>query len=262
MATTRPARAFTLIETLVVIAIISVLISILLPALGKARTASRRTLALANARTLAVSFESYLAESDDAYPFIPPTEEPGLGSRVLAFDWWPEGTRVATTDLFSGEWAWPAPLSAVAPWPEHYATWVSPGRDTALPDEPPAFGDDDDNPEELVSWRVSGAFFADPAVWNPDRPGTDERLIRAVRGHEVSFPSSKVLAWDTHLAFLRREPALREGHWDARTPMGFADGHADALNPLDARPGVANALRGGDDRRLHNTPNGVQGVDY
>jgi len=256
-------RAFSLIELLVVIAIISILISILLPALGKAKATARRTLALAHARSLATTVEAYLASNHSTYPFLTPTAEPGLpGERVVTFKWWPQGTTVATTDLFSLEWAWPSLLSSVTPWTEAYPTWVSPGRDTTLPEDPPDFSDEDHPPEELVSWRLSSAFLGDPAIWNPDHPGTDDTLIRAVRAHEVAYPSNKVLAWDTHLAFLRTEPELREGHWDAPTPMCFADGHADNHNPLDARPGVPNALRGGDDRRLHNTANGVQGVDY
>lgn len=256
-------RAFSLIEMLVVITIISILTSILVPALSKAQVTSRRTLALANARTLATTYEAYLSANRETYPFIAPTEEPSVpGERVVAFKWWPEGTLVATTDLFTLEWAWPALITSVTPWQEGYPTWVSPGRDTTLPEEIPDFSDEDHPPEELVSWRVSSAFLGDPAIWNPDRPGDDPRLVRAVRAQEVTFPSSKVLAWDTHLAYLRREPDLREGHWDAPAPMCFADAHADARNPLDARPGVANSLRGGDDRRLHNTANGVQGVDY
>ncbi|GJM19910.1 MAG: hypothetical protein DHS20C14_21230 [Phycisphaeraceae bacterium] len=261
----RARRAFTLVEVLVTISIISILLAILLPALGKARTASRQTLALVNARTVAMSFDEYLNDNDETYPFIPLREDPNIpgGGEAVYFQWWPENTFIGVSDAFALEWAWPAVLKSVAPWQESYPVWVSPGMSTDLPENPPDFGEDDSEPaEEFISWRLSSAFLGDPKIWDADDPGTDASLHRAVRRGEVTFASSKVLLWDTHLAYLRGAPELREGHWDAPTPMAFADGHAAVNNPLDAREGVSNALRFGDDRRLHNTADGAKGIDY
>src|SRR5712671_4191085 len=55
-------RAFTLIELLVVMGLISVLMSLLLPVVGKARAAARSTACLSNIRQLGATFQLYVAE--------------------------------------------------------------------------------------------------------------------------------------------------------------------------------------------------------
>ena len=62
-------QGFTLIELLVVISIIALLISILLPALGKARQSARRIMCASNLRSIGVGVYQYAMQNDDALPW-------------------------------------------------------------------------------------------------------------------------------------------------------------------------------------------------
>ena len=67
---------FTLIELLVVIAITALMIGIMLPALGKARSSGRSIVCLANSRSIATAMTMYA--DDDKKEFFPTARMPGM----------------------------------------------------------------------------------------------------------------------------------------------------------------------------------------
>ncbi len=75
----RAAKGFTLIEVLVVVAIIALLVSILLPSLSRAREQARRVTCSTNLRTLHQATLYYLHDNMDAFPYEG-TRRPGGGA--------------------------------------------------------------------------------------------------------------------------------------------------------------------------------------
>lgn len=75
-------RGFTLLELLVVVAIIGTVMAILLPALNKVRSQAKRTMCASNLKQVGVGLRSYLSESKDRLPYA--SFMPSLGPFPLS----------------------------------------------------------------------------------------------------------------------------------------------------------------------------------
>lgn len=258
----RTTRAFTLIEVLVVIAIISILIAMLLPALGAARSRAREALSMANLRTIGITFDSY-SSSSETYPYPGQVEQAPIDDG-MSVEWYPQGTIVASSDIWTMSVLWPGVVSSVAPWEENFEAWVSPGLSTELPSD--FLTGDSPEPFDLVGYAYSNSFLARPELWLESADADIQRdprdLLTGTRPDQVAFTSQKVMLWDRHLGYRTGEIPITEGHLDTLAPMAFADLHVGIHNPVKATPGFVNPLNGGDIRRLHNTPEGIAGTDF
>ncbi|MBS0192435.1 MAG: type II secretion system protein [Phycisphaerales bacterium] len=255
------AGAFTLIELLIAIGIIGVLISLMLPALGKMRITARQTKGMANLRSVATTFAQYAGQYQ-VYPFIQPGGriqgphgEMDVPEGFIGCSWIRPGAMIMSSDPFEMEWMWAAAMSKFIDVETNYPTWVSPGLPERLPDS------EDIEPREQISIRLSNAFIARPELFGPNAKD-DPKMIAPCKPEDVLSPSSKVMLFDAHVAYYPKRPAVVDSHYDAPTPMAFADGHADAKNPVNAKEGVPNVMRGGSKIKLHSTPNGIRGQDY
>lgn len=69
-STRKPRRGFTLVELLVVVAVIALLIGVLLPALAGARKSSQKVTSAANLRQLAIYKNLYAEDFEEWYPMV------------------------------------------------------------------------------------------------------------------------------------------------------------------------------------------------
>jgi prepilin-type N-terminal cleavage/methylation domain-containing protein len=243
-------RAFTIVEVMVTVGVIALLLAILIPTLRGARKSADEIVVLSNLRGVGVVFERYTQANRGFYPFI----ERGSTLQIVP-PGEPEGVSLSTNDPWVARYAWVTVMHEVAPWREHYATWVS--RRGQRGDGPP-WGDPT-VPGELYprwpSYHYSNSFVADPAVWSGNA-GASEDMLRPQRASSTAHPGSKALVFDAAREYLV-DPRV-----EAKRGVLAADGSAALRWDRDIRAPFPNPLRGGEALRYHDTPNGLLGTDW
>lgn len=238
-------EGFTLVELLVVIGVIAVLMALTLPALRSVRLRADEAVALSNLRGIGVTIEVYANTQRNAYPF----NVPGA--------WFPDdpevnGGSISTSDPWAISYLWPSLLPIVAPWREHYASWLDVGVVVEDPARPWN--------GTTVSYRYSNSFIARPEMWSDQPAAPAEQgggLFAPTFTHEVRAPALKALMYDSDRAYLRRE-ATR----DDRRGVLTADGAAALRLDSGALKPVHNRYDDTPPRPFHDTRDGVRGRDF
>lgn len=242
--------SFTLPEVLLAVGVAGLLLGLLAPMLRRSRERAGEVATLMNLRSLGQTYELAVLANRSIYPFPPMRRSGEYGPLVFQ----PPGDPNATLHFFGsvfywGRTFWPALLHNVAPWPEHYGSWLSPGLDMG----------DDDGPlwvrAPTVSYRIAECFYASPQVWTPGVAVT-ERMIAPVNQAVVAYPGAKVLAYDGDRAYLRLVNLAPP------RPVLFADGAAALKRDGDSLPTQRNPLTNRAPERYHDTRFGAAGRDF
>jgi prepilin-type N-terminal cleavage/methylation domain-containing protein/prepilin-type processing-associated H-X9-DG protein len=94
---TRNAWAFTIVELMVVIAVIGILASLLLPALGRAKDKGRQAFCRNNLKQLALAMVMYQGDNKDQFPT--PGSSSKYGPQDADWIWWHYGREISNSSL-------------------------------------------------------------------------------------------------------------------------------------------------------------------
>ena len=252
--------AFSLIEVIVVVVIVSVLVAITLPVLGAVRRTSLGLKCLANLRSCTGAIDSYTIDFGDRFPyFADSTSDPAFenGGYGMSFLWqslhWPmvmdgrlgavrfSDVRFCPADVILEE-----PADVIAD--SYPASYVYPGD----------------------YWLGEG-FFTDPRLWRADADPLDPTLYHPVSVAQVTFPSQKGLLIEL-FPYHRLDPGMqiadRGRAYSLRTNLdasgrfhvSFVDGSVRSID----REALANGIDPGTNEPqppVMTTRDGVHGLD-
>lgn len=209
---THPPRAFTLLETLLVIVLIGILISLLTPALSNIRDAARSARALSDVRSHAIIVGAYGADYKDLFPCITDprfthTLVKGPGDEILLryFDarhaWW-----FGLADGYYGGRLWDA-------------SFFAPRRSGRQRGHP---------------YWYSVTCMAVPEFWNLATRRTLGQFA-PMRQSDVTFPSKKGVYINGKEPFVGRDFFINFDRWSLPLETAFCDGSASAIKSNDFR---------------------------
>jgi type II secretory pathway pseudopilin PulG len=240
------SRAFTLIETVLVIGIIALLVVLLLPSLGVVRQGAQDAVSLSNMRQHASVYSMYATDWDDYSPY---PVDPGATLNVFR-----GGGVVVEAEYFDVTELWQVALADA-----YY--------DGAV------FSHSLSHPADRlrgtwITYRMTSSYLAHPNYW-VNRPDRDVSLWGGVRVTQTRYPADKawLIEFNPLHDFLIPVGLGAVGASRKGVGLAFVDGHAERLDG----PELTTPLYHGDGivdqgfRRLGifgmHTPDGAFGRD-
>lgn len=223
--------AFTLVELLVVLAVIALLMGILIPSLAKARIMAMRMKCSSNLRQIHVAINSYLSSNSDTYPCVDGNDPLPTGQWL----WMGRGWRGFIAPYLGGK------INADNP-----SVLLCPADKTA----PQKW--------ESTSYSYSLAFYHSPEQIDSMTTDLDKLLPAAAqKSVNVARPAEKIIIGEW-LSNHRRIEQVDNGWWiwAGRRNYLFADGQVRFLDANDIRP----ANNGQPNPNL--TKHGIRGIDW
>lgn len=187
--THRHTKGFTLVELLVVIAVVGVLAALLLPALGRAKEKSRFSACLSNLRQVNLSIRLYAEDNADDLPVLP-TPNP-----------YPNGVGAYYKQLVKGN------LGLTGPASPRERVFICPS-------------------DRILQSQVGHAFTSYTFNGYELGPGTIAR-ITGKKLSAIRIPSKGVLVGEWPAFFGGSwHPPMNQSYPNARDVLSFVDGHA------------------------------------
>jgi type II secretory pathway pseudopilin PulG len=218
------AAGFTLVETLVVVSVVTLLIALSLPALKGARDSARINARVQTIRQLDASLAAYTQDYRDGFPYFATIGDP-YGLIVI------RGFPMQGQYFQTQRWYW-----ASAIYPEYYA---APRESIELPGTAEQLQQVLRRPPTIVAshYLTSSTIFARSRFWADDPGGSatwyQNQYFAPTRITDVAYPSLKGLLiadWGGH--------GGRPQGWgdDFPVPVAFGDGSARAVPQRDFDP--------------------------
>lgn len=225
--------AFTLIELLVVISIIALLIGILLPALGAARTSARAAQCLSNIRGVGQAIAFYANDSKQFYPG-PTARVNGVSTIVTYFNWQGGDQTVTSYTQFGANT--PGDERPLSPYIGSEGNGTSCPLDTG----------DSARTAKDAAWKIYGTSYSigDRAVIGSGNPYSNAKdtigtsRVWVPEGHrssEVLVPTRKLLMADLiWMPNRTTSDSINQWHGVSDSELNFnaafADGHGATAN--------------------------------
>jgi prepilin-type N-terminal cleavage/methylation domain-containing protein len=232
--------AFTLIELLVVVAIIALLLGLLLPALNKARRSAQVVVCTMNIDNINMAIISYIAESDEVFPFGGKTNH--LTAKFWELKRW---NLIGKKGLDGG----------VAACPQKWRMLDNHVGNNVKVAECPLDKGDPDNvtyPGVPVHETKGSSYY----YWWRSQTQMDAKAMSGRYGvwtvsgqneNQLDVPAKKITIADAPFMLSKYPDNIRASQWHNDRPpleisVGFADGHARNVPRKDDYPGAGGGV--------------------